>query len=355
MTSTMGIYHPPRLTQTNLPQLQDLTSLTYTSCMATRPSSSGVTYQSILTSLKNTGDAENAVRLTIQRNPSDAYSFYKYCRGRFIRDENNRDPQYLQRVRHFQHVHFGPQDPEWKLLQDLMEGSLYSQYRMETSKKPFFPGRPDLDSALRKINCLPSYFNDYVLPEEYVEEAKDRERERREEKHCRPLNISDIQTVISRAKDWRSYNHPWELVSCASLLCGRRTQEILWATEFTPVSKYVIHVRGLLKQAIGEGDIPVLIDSEEMMELINKIRENRLPTESTTHRLKPAFVRIFGEWFNHTQRRNIYCEAAYRVREESGFYPEQCRVFWFDKALCHDRNVIHQAPSLIYQTLTFNE
>jgi hypothetical protein len=314
-----------------------------------------VGYQHILTSLVNTGDAANAVRLTIKRDPSNAYSFYRYCRRKIVGDDANRHPQFLHRVRHFQHVHFGPQDPEWNLLQSLMEGSLRDQYRLETSRKPFFPGRPDLDSGLRQIKCMPEAFYEYVLPEEFVERALDRERDRREEAHCRAINIGDIQTIVSRAQNWRSRDHPWELLGCASILCGRRTQEIIWAAEFTPVSKFVVHVKGLLKQAVGEGDIPLLIEADEFVELVQKIRATRLPTESTTHRLKPAFLRVFGEWFNHTQRRNIYCEAAFRCRSDSGFYPDHPRLFWFDKALCHDKNVIHQAPSLIYQSLTFRD
>lgn len=348
-------YHPPQLTLTNPLLLTAARSPTSTSCMATRPSRAGVTYQSILTSLRSTDGAANAVAKTIERDPSNAYSFYRYCRRKFVADDANREPQYLHRVRHFQHVHFGPQDPEWNLLNNLMEGSLRSQYGMETSRKPFFPGRPDLDAALRQIKCLPAAFYEYVLPEEYVERALDREQERREEAHCRAINIGDIQTIVSRAKTWEGRDHPWELVACASILCGRRTQEIIWAAEFESVSRYIVRVKGLLKQAIGEGEIPLLIETEEFLRLLAKIRENQLPRESTTHRLKPAFVRIFGEWFNHTQRRNIYCEAAFRLREESGFFPNHPRLFWFDKALCHDRNVIHQAPSLIYQSLTFNE
>lgn len=343
------------LTLTNLLLLTAATSPTFTLCMATRPGSNKATYHDILTSLRSTDGAANAVAKTIERDPSNAYSFHRYCRRRFVTDDANRDPQYLHRVRHFQHVHFSPQDPEWDLLTKLMEGSLRSQYRVETSRKSFFPGRPDLDAALRQIKCLPPAFYEYVLPDEIVERALDREQERREEAHCRAINIADIQTIVSRAKTWEGREHPWELLACASILCGRRTQEIIWAAEFTIVSKYVVHVKGLLKQAVGEGDIPLLVEAEEFLRLLAKIRENQLPIESTTHRLKPAFVRIFGEWFNHTQRRNIYCEAAFRLRQESGFYPEHPRLFWFDKALCHDRNVIHQAPSLIYQSLTFNE
>lgn len=311
-------------------------------------------YQDVLTSLLTEGNAQKAISLTLARG-NNAYSFYRYCKRKIISDDRNREPFYLQRVRHFQHVHFSPQDPEWHQLQDLMEGSLQSQYRVETSRKPFFRRRPDLDPALRQIECLPAAFYEYSIPYDVIEMAKEREKSRREELHCNPINIGDLQTIISKAKEWREFDHPWDLVACASILCGRRTQEIIWAAEFTPKDRYILHVSGLMKQAIGEGDIPVLIDTDEFMALLEKIRAVELPRESTTHRLKPAFLRVFGEWFNHTQRRNIYGEACFRGREESGFYPDYPRMMWLDKALCHDVNVIHQASNLSYQTLTFDD
>lgn len=316
----------------------------------------GQGYQSILTSLLSTGNADEATRLTIAgRHPDNVYSFFRYVRRKVIDDEGNRNPQYLQRVRHFQHVHFSPQDPEWQQLQDLYGDTLRQQHNTEISRKPFFKGRPDLDRALRQIRSVVDVFYEYSIPEEYVERNRAKEADRREAAHCKPLNIGNIQTLISRARGWREFKHPWELVACASILCGRRTQEILWSMAVEQKKDYVIHVKGLLKQTIGAGPIPILTHCDDFEVLLNKIRETELPIESSTHRLKPAFLRVFGEWFNHTQRRNIYCEAAYRMRGESGFFPEYPKMMWFDKALCHDSNVIHQAPSLSYQTLTFDE
>jgi hypothetical protein len=313
-------------------------------------------YRNILTSLLSTQNAEEAKRLTVLgRHPDNVYSFYRYCRTKIIDDEANRHSKYLYRVRDFQHVHFSPQDSEWDQLNELMEATLRVQHRTQISRKPFFKTRPDLDKALRKIKPLVEIFYEYTLSDDYFERHRDREIARREAAHCKPLNIGNIQMIISRARQWREFTHPWDLVACASILCGRRTQEIMWSMIIEQKKGYVIYVRGLLKQNIGEGPIPILTHCDEFDELLAKIREHRLPCESTTHRLKPAFMRMFGEWFNHTQRRNIYCEAAYRMRDESKFFPDYSRVRWFDKALCHDSNVIHQATSLVYQALTFNE
>lgn len=311
-----------------------------------------VGYQQIIASLKSNPNANEAIALTIQRNESNAHSFCKYVRRKFLRDESNRDPQYLQRVRHFQQVHFGPQDPEWAQLEDLMERPLHHQHRVETSRRPFLRHH---DAALKEIRSVCANFYAYKMPDEIVEEAMEREQERREIRHMKPQNIGNIQLILSKALAWRQHNHPWELVACASILCGRRTQEILWAMEWERESDRVIQVRGLLKQAVGAGPIPILTDYEDFAALMAKIREHAYPRESTTHRLKPAFVRVFGEWLNHSERRNLYCEAAFRMRFESGFFPGLPQIMWFDKALCHDKNVIHQAPNLTYQTLTFDE
>ena len=294
---------------------------------------------------------QKAIDLTIERDPENAYSFYKYCRQRIFREEANRNPEYLQRVRHFQHVHFSPQDPEWDLLNRLMEKPLRDQYRVETARKHYLPRH---DQALKSIPCLPLPFYEYRMPTEVVEDAVDRLRERREIKHARPIHISNVQTIISKAREWRIRNHPWELVACASILCGRRTQEITTNMEYEPHSQYQLDVKGLCKQQIGAGIIPLLCDAEEFCELMEKIREYQLPIDSSTHRLKPAFLRVFGQWFNHSERRNIYCEAAWRMRDVSGFYPEMSKIMWFDKALCHDMNVVAQNGSLGYQSLHFD-
>lgn len=314
----------------------------------------GPGYRHILTKLFCDQDAPSAIRLTIERDASNAYSFFRYCRRKALDDDSHRHPQYLQRVRHFQHVYFSPQDPEWQLLNDLMEGSLRFQYRVETSRKPYLPRQ---DKELKAIRCMPDVFYEYQIPEEYMEEAIERERESRERKHLRPVHIGDLQTILSIARNWRELTHPWELVACASILCGRRTQEITHTLTFESYqgSNYLIAVDGILKQTKTSGIIPILCEYQDFAQLMAKIREHDLPIDSSTHRLKPAFHRVFGEWFSHTQRRNIYCEAAYRVREISGFHPHMPKLMWFDEALCHSSNVIHQATNLTYQTLVFNE
>jgi hypothetical protein len=311
-------------------------------------------YSTILHVLFTERDPEKAIQLTIDRNPENAYSFYKYVRQRIFQDDTLRDPQYLQRVRHFQHVHYSPQDPEWHTLNTLMEGSLRTQYRVETARAQHLPDKA-LDQALKAIPCLPQEFYEYRMPLEIVEDAMERLRTRREAKHARPVTISNIQTIVETARNWFILKHPWDLVACASILCGRRTQEIVRDMEYEPHSDYQIKVSGLCKQKIGAGVIPILTHAEKFMELMGKIREHQLPVDSSTHRLKPAFERIFGKWYNHSERRNIYCEAAWRTRDESEFYPEMSKIMWFDKALCHDDNVIHRAANLTYHAAQFEE
>jgi hypothetical protein len=309
-------------------------------------------YAEIIHILFKENDPQKAIEQTIERDPDNAYSFYKYCRQRIFKDDENRDPHYLQRVRHFQHAHYSPQDPEWGFLDGLMEQPLRAQYRVETARRRYL-SNPQLDQALKAINCLPPCFYEYKMPTDVVEDAVDKLRERRELKHARPVHISNLQTIVSTAREWRCFKHPWELVACASILSGRRTQEIVRDMEYEPYSEYCLSVRKLCKQEIGSGVIPLLCLADEFCELMGKIREHQLPIDSSTHRLKPAFLRLFGQWYNHSERRNMYCEAAWRMREVSGFYPETSKIMWFDKALCHDVNVVAQNANLAYQSLQF--
>lgn len=310
--------------------------------------------EDIIAILLQEGNARKAVQLTIARDPINAYSFYKYVRQKIFRNEANRDPQYLSRVRYFQHVHYSPQEREWKLLEELMAAPLRIQYRVEKSSKLYLPEQED-DYQLKNIHCLPPPFYEYRMPWHVVQSALDRLQDRREARHAKAVTIGNLQTIVSKAKEWRERSHPWELVACASILCGRRTQEITHTLEFEPHSTYQLRVQGLLKQEIGRGVIPILCTTEEFEELMAKIRAYDLAIESSTHRLKPAFRRVFGEWFNHTERRNIYCEAAWRMRDVSGFFPEMSKIMWFDKALCHDVNVVAQTSNLAYQALGFDE
>lgn len=308
-------------------------------------------YQLILTKLFQDQDSSSAISLTLERD--NAYSFYKYCRQKAIACDANRHPKYLQRVREFQHVHYSPQDPEWELLNTLMESPLRTQYRVETSRKPYLPDQRD--EALKQINCMPEIFYQYLMPEWVVERAIEQQSLQREMRHTNPPTISDLQTFLAKMQNWRELSHPWDLVSVALLVCGRRIEEVISTLQWEAESNYVIRVRGITKQARGEGSVPILLPYRDFDELMARIREHRLPNTSTTHRLKPAFQRVFGQWYPHGHRRNIYCELGYRLRHQSGFFPDISRVMWFDKALCHDTNVIHQATNLTYQTLNFKD
>jgi hypothetical protein len=308
----------------------------------------------IIESLKSTPNADEAISLTLLRE-SNAYSTFKYVRQRILHNTESRHPQYLQRLRDLQYRHFSPQDPEWELLEHLYHSPLHHQYRVETSPKAYLTDHPDLDKALKLIHSVHENFYLYRMPDEVVERAIEKERESRELKHARAVTITDLQMILCRAREWRRCAHPWELVACALFLCGRRVGEVLSSLEWEYHGPYTANVSGLTKQDASSATIPLLCTYEDFDELMQRIRETQLPTTSTTHRLKPAYLRVFGEWFNHSQRRNIYGEAGYRMRHESGFYPDMSKIMWIDKALAHTTNVVHTAGNLVYQSLVFND
>ena len=316
-------------------------------------------YQAILTSLFIEEDVPKSIALTVVRNES-AYNYYKFVRQKVLCNNDYRHPQYLQRLRYFQEFHFSPQDDEWALIEDLYHSPLRYQYRVETSSKPYLHSAPDLDKALKQIRCVCEPFYDYKMPEHVVEAATERDREAREMKHVRAVTISDLQSILSKARLWQSQKeNPWDLVACALFLCGRRVVEIVetlkWKEE--PASPYLARVSGIAKQEVDDESfvIPLLCTFHEFDEMMTLIRAAQLPLHCHTRRLKPAFVRYFGQWYNHSQRRNIYGEAGFRCRFESGFFPEMSKVMWIDKALCHTSNVVRQAGNLTYQSLVFTD
>lgn len=321
------------------------------------PIGAATTFHTILECLITQKNAQKAIELTIERDINKAYSFYKHVRQQIFRNDSYRDPQYLQRLRHFQHVHFSPQDEAWSLLDSLLNAPLREQYRVETTRKPYLPSAPELDKALQQIHCLPPAFYDYVMPAEIIRRARIRDLEAVEKKHLKSVNVGNLQTILSKARNWRHHHHPWELVACASILCGRRTAEIVRCMQWEKESAFVARVQGLAKVAGNDAkaSIPLLCSYEDFDELMNRIRELYLPTESSTNRLKPAMMRVFGQWFDHGQRRNLYAEAAFHERNVSGFFPDMSKVMWVDKALSHSSNVVNQALNLTYQSLTFRD
>lgn len=204
------------------------------------------------------------------------------------------------------------------------------------------------------IRSTAEVFEMYVLPEEYAMEAKEREIAQREAKHANPVNISNLGAIVKCARNWRDLKRPWELVSCALVLSGRRLCEIVQCMTWEPDTSFTARVDGLAKNHQGSAVIPLLCPYEDFDELMTKIREHQLPMTSTTHRLRPAFTRVFGEWLGHSERRNIYGEAGYNMRHETGFFPMASKIMWIDKALAHSTNVVASAGNLTYQSLTFS-
>lgn len=309
----------------------------------------------VLNALFEEADATKAINILLTRG-SSTYSYYKYIRRKITHDNTYRNHQYLQRLRYLQESEFGPQDDEWHLLQDLYHSPLIYQYRVETSKKPYLP-TPAHDQALKKIRSVADPFYDFLLPDEIVGEAVAREQEAREFKHMRAVTISDIQSIISKARAWRDVKSHWELVACALILCGRRVVEVTETLSWEKHGEYTATVTGIAKQGTPDAEvvIPLLCRYEDFDELMVKIRVADLVTTSNTHRLRPAFSRHFGQWYNHSERRNIYGEAGFRMRAETDFFPQMSKVMWIDNALCHTSNVIQQASNLTYQSIVFTD
>lgn len=317
-------------------------------------------YRAILTSLFIEEDAPKAVALTIARNTDNAYSYSRFVKHKICANDEYRHPQYLQRLRHFREVHFSPQDPEWDLIQTLHDSPLKFQHRVEANLRPYLAAHPELDKALKQIRSIADPFYDYNVPYHLIQANVKKQREARELKHAKATTISDLQTILTKARAWRDQERfldPWDLVPSALFLCGRRVIEVLETLKWAPHGEYTALVSGITKQDFHDPEIviPLLCPYKDFDELMTKIREARLPVKAHSNRLHPRFVRQFGRWYNHSERRNIYAEAGYRIRTETGFFPEMSKVMWIDKAIGHSSNVAVSSGNLTYQALVFTD
>lgn len=150
---------------------------------------------------------------------------------------------------------------------------------------------------------MPDIFYEYKIPQEMIDAALQEQQERTEMKNVKPATITEIQTILSRAKEWKFYKeNPWDLVACASILCGRTMEEIICEMEWERVSDTMIRVNNEI--------IPILIPYQDFDVLMKKIRETRL---LSTNGLKPSMIRLFGKWYPHGHRYDIYCKAVDRL------------------------------------------
>lgn len=352
---------PPLIPQQNLQTSPSMSTSTPAKAREFQGTNRLLDYQSIISALFTDQDPAKAIALTLARGDETCYSYWESIRKRIIRDERFRADNFLFRLRQFKEEHFSPQDPQWALLEDLATKTLREQYAVERCRKPFLKcANPALEDQLKKIKCLNPLFYDYVLPREAHQRQKARRTEKLESRHVNSVQIElgEMQRILSVAKNWREYG-PVDRLVCALILSGRRVPEVLVTMRWEPdpENRFRAVVWGMGKDQDAETrwTIPILCDYTEFDLLMQDVRSQldgwfreSGAMYQTIHR---ADVRVFGTKLNHSMKRAIYSELAFRERHVSQFMVNATKMRFVDAALAHECSVADLTIST-YQAYT---
>lgn len=308
------------------------------------------------------------------------YSTWVRTRQLIVRNDGNKDPEYAKHISELVELVTDREDAE-KLLK-LLDSPLRDQHRIQQQKLPFLKDKR-VNRLLKAITpVLPSFY-EFKLPRHIVEQRMKRVRENDEARQAHQLGdkaayeISDNDAIrmIDKARevildnigsitDW--YNN----VAAIQILSGRRTYEVICSLLYTPASQpFQANVVGIAKSnklkvdGYEQHTIPLLCpyaDFEKAMDRIRQYKSYNPDTDDATEitpmhsrSIATATKRLFGRRLNHTQKRNLYAEMAWRRRNTENMFltgDQSCsKHTWFSRALCHDFNL---ETTTRYQVLT---
>ena len=230
-----------------------------------------------------------------------------------------------------------------------------------------------MNRLFKAITPVQAPFYDFKLPAEIGELRRKRVNENDEarqahkigEKSTYEISVIDAIGIVEKARevildnigsitDW--YNN----VAAIQILSGRRTYEVICSLFYTPASlPFQANVVGIAKKhqlkvdGYEQHTIPLLCPYSEFEKAMDRIRQYKPynpdtddATEITpmhSRSIATATKRLFGRRLNHTQKRNLYAEMAWRRRHIENLFligEQSCsKHTWFSRALCHDFNL----------------
>lgn len=249
---------------------------------------------------------------------------------------------------------------------DLFNASLRVQYRTLSSKKRYLHNFR-LERRLKQLKPVDPILYEFQLSDDLSQAAQEQRTQRivAQQHHDRHdpgfynKTETQIQELLRIATEFISKpitktTDLWKMINALGFLCGRRNSEIYETLQWSPASHpYQTTVKGILKRegvTTGQEDeftIPLLcpyLDFDKAMTSIREFREaNATSSVVQSPCMRQQCIRLFGENYTHTQKRNIYAEMAWRNRELNGFLTgsQSCaKRVWIQHALCHNFNRI---------------
>lgn len=254
----------------------------------------------------------------------------------------------------------------------LMSGSLMDQHKVSYSTTPFLTD-PDMDDWLKSLDPCDILFYRFQLPTSIVTERFKQEGARaklNQEHRLKSRNAYKIteekmeemfdiaSEVVQFSTEITSTKKYYETIVALQLVSGRRNYEIMSSLDYHPgPHPYQAIVSGICKKHLEEliegveeeHVIPLTVEYRLFEKAMNAVRKFRTfrglsPTEvnsSYGNCILAASDRLFGRRLTHTQKRNLYVEKAYKMRNVNQFCVgnESCsRYQWAANALCHVSN-----------------
>lgn len=323
-------------------------------------------------------------RYPLEQAPA-AYGMWGKAHIEATKREENRDPTFFQQIHMFVASDINISGDDFKRITDYMGMTLHQQHKIQSSKLPYLENR-EQDSIFRSIRPMfPAYY-DFVFPPTYqkanqqhkVQRSKDKQNHKAQEKEFYTITKSDITTILETAtkimevSGIRNKTEYFKAVNAVQMVSGRRNIEVVKLLEYEPAEHvYQAKVRGLAKQT-GERyvtewtTVPLLCEFSVFKRKMDEIRAfwdvSSMDNKAVDHLIGQSVrywsKKLFGRMLSHTQKRNIYSEIAWSVREKNGFHngDNSCSKYvWVAKALGHEVNYSVLSHTQAYQIMNITE
>lgn len=270
-----------------------------------------------------------------------------------IKDDDNRDPEYIGKLEAFKSSL--QLECDIAFVEKLAESSLQYQHKIQSSTlKKRFLSTVELDRQIKLLHPLVSSFYDFKLPPMVGVMRKQIQSASSISRHMgtHPSRISRIShddllriktTCIRIVEQVQMEEKPTknmiaDMCLALMIITGRRLSEILSAASFECIDglNYQVAVTGLLKSWDPEEvyAIPVLIPSYQVVAAMGFFR--RYVTGTTYDMARRRSVIAYGCKLTHTERRNVYTELVWAERSTNGFATGCSKIMFSNKALCHE-------------------
>lgn len=212
-----------------------------------------------------------------------------------------------------------------------------------------FTGNAKVDELVCQVPLLPDYMKEYRLTESDRTMGSDLAKKSLETRSLDCINIEDadalIQKCVQKIKD--NTDCPFLLAACMSLVCGRRSVELLKTGVFTEGTdergQHSCLFKGAAKKKSmceDECDIPLLIRFKHLIPALRRVRE-KIPCANLTntqvnskhsHKLGDAAKIVTGNMkVRFHDLRALYGMISFRMFENN------CSLnIWLKKSLMHE-------------------